>query len=172
MGGLDVRAQTTSICIINGTGEICYEGTCPTLTKAVRHELATFRRSRFEGVFLEAGPRLHLARGLKSLGYPVQLYETRKLSKFLRARRAKTDAGDANGIAEAGRIGASIVPKVYLKDLENHCLQARLCIRRHLIKQRVAAGIPDWQAPGAVRSRLSPTMAKGQLRRVLQSEIR
>jgi transposase len=79
-----------------------------------------------------------LARGLRSLGYEVDLYEQRQLSKFLRVRRNKTDAGDAFGIAEAGRVGAT-VSKVYLKSLECQLLQSRLTIRRHLIRQRVAA---------------------------------
>ena len=33
----------------------------------------------------------------RGLGYPVELYETRQLSKFLRVRRNKIDAGDAKG---------------------------------------------------------------------------
>jgi len=79
-----------------------------------------------------------LARGLRSLGYEVDLYEQRQLSKFLRVRRNKTDAGDAFGIAEAGRVGAT-VSKVYLKNLECQLLQSRLTIRRHLVRQRVSA---------------------------------
>jgi transposase len=80
-----------------------------------------------------------LARGLRSLGYSIQIYEARQLSKFLKARRNKTDAGDASGIAEASRIGASMISKVYLKTLEGQSLQSRLAIRRHLIRERVAA---------------------------------
>jgi transposase len=82
---------------------------------------------------------MHVARGLRNYGYPVELYETRQLSKFLRARRNKTDAGDARGIAEAGRISASLVSKVYLKSLDSQALQSRLTIRRHLVRQRIAA---------------------------------
>lgn len=137
--GVDLGVETASVCVINDAGEVLHEGVCPSVTRNVRHELSTFRRSRFASVALEAGTSTHVARGLRNLGYPVELYETRQLSKFLRVRRNKTDAGDAKGIAEAGRISASLVSKVYLKSLDSQSLQSRLAIRRHLIRQRVAA---------------------------------
>lgn len=170
--GLDVGVETTSVCIIDGSGEVLCESTCPTVTGAVRHELAVFRRTRFAGVILEAGLGTHLARGLRSLGYPVEIYEARKLSKFLRARRNKTDAGDASGIAEAGRIGTSIVSRVYLKDLDSQCLQSRLTIRRHLIQQRVSTLIFIGRLVELFGGRLPRSKIKGQLKRNVQAEIR
>jgi transposase len=137
--GIDVGVETASVCIIDDAADVLHEGICPSRTDMVRHELACFRRMRFESVGLEAGTGPHVARGLRSLGYPVELYETRQLSKFLRVRRNKTDAGDARGIAEAGRIGASLVSKVYLKSLDSQAMQSRLALRRHLVRQRVAA---------------------------------
>jgi transposase len=137
--GIDLGVETASVCIIDDAGSVLHESVCPSFTKNVRHELAIFRRSRFASVALEAGTGIHVARGLRNLGYPVELYESRQLSKFLRVRRNKTDAGDAKGIAEAGRISASLVSKVYLKSLDSQFLQSRLAIRRHLIRQRVAA---------------------------------
>lgn len=137
--GVDLGVETASVCIINSAGDILHEGVCPGFTESVRHEFGNFRRTRFASVALEAGVGAHVARGLRSLGYPVELYEARQLSKFLRVRRNKTDAGDAWGIAEASRISASTVSKVHLKSLESQSLQSRLAIRRHLIGQRVAA---------------------------------
>ncbi len=137
--GVDLGVETASVCIIDDAGNILHEGVCPSAAEKVRHELGNYRRTRFASVAIEAGVGTHVARGLRSRGYPVELYEARQLSKFLRVRRNKTDAGDARGIAEAGRIGASIVSKVYLKSLESQALQSRLAIRRHLIGQRVAA---------------------------------
>jgi transposase len=89
-------------------------------------------------VGLEAACSFNVARGLQSLGYSVDLYETRRLSKFLRVRRNKTDAGDAFGIAEAGRLGGQTLSKVFLKSFECQALQSRLAIRAHIITQRVA----------------------------------
>ena len=101
--GLDVGVETTSVCIIDSAGEVLRDCACPTATRDVRHELATFRRSRFASVGPEASSGTHLARGFRSLGYTMEPFETRKLSKFLRVRTKKTDAGDANGIAEVER---------------------------------------------------------------------
>jgi transposase len=107
--------------------------------KSVHREIRWLKRRRSARVGLEAANAVSLARGLRRLGYSVDLYETRQLSKFLAVRRNKTDAGDANGIAEAGRLGASLVSKVHLKSLECQTLQSRLMIRRHLIRQRAAS---------------------------------
>ena len=137
--GIDLGVETANVCIIDHAGDVLHEGACPSRTEDLRQILAGFRRTRFESIALEAGAGTHVARGLRSLGYPVELYETRQLSKFLRVRRNKTDAGDAKGIAEAGRISASLVSKVYLKSLDSQAMQSRLAIRRHLIRQRVAA---------------------------------
>jgi transposase len=137
--GLDVGVETTSICVIDDAGGVLQATTCPTKLEAIHHEIRWLRRRRFARVGLESSTGMSIARGLRSRGYSVDLYETRQLGKFLSVRRNKTDAGDAAGIADAGRIGATAVSKVHLKSLECQSLQSRLAIRRHLIRQRVAA---------------------------------
>lgn len=137
--GLDIGVETTSICVIDGFGEILKETTCSSQLASVHRELSFLKRRRNAKILLEACTGLHLARGLRNLGYSVELYEARALSKFLRVRRNKTDAGDAIGIAEAGRFGAATVSRVHLKSMEAQCLQARLTIRRRLVRHRVAA---------------------------------
>lgn len=136
--GLDVSVETTTICVVDDAGKVLHEGCCPTTAKSVHRELSFLRRRRHALVCLEAATGMNLARGLRSLGYSVELYEARQLSKFLRIRRNKTDAGDAGGIADAGRLGAATVSRVHLKSLECQALQSRLAIRRHSIRQRVA----------------------------------
>lgn len=169
--GLDVGVESTSLCVINAQGEILRECSCASATRAVRHELAAFRRPRFASVIVEAGTGTHLARGLKRLGYPVELYEARALSRFLRSRRNKTDAGDANGIAEAGRIGASMVSKVYLKDFDIECLQTQLTIRRALIRQRVATKGLLGRLFDQFGGRLRSSKAKGGVKNAVQKGI-
>lgn len=137
--GIDCGVETASLCVIDDAGEIVHQGVCACSPAHVSEQLGQFRRTRLQSVALESGTGTHVARGLRSLGFPVELYEARQLSKFLRIRRNKTDAGDAKGIAEAGRISASLVSRVYLKSLESQALQSRLAIRRHLIHQRIAA---------------------------------
>ena len=170
--GIDAGVETASVCIIDESGTVLHDGVCPTLTRDVRHELTTFRRNRFASVALEAGIGSHLARGLRSLGYPIELYEARQLSKFLRVRRNKTDAGDAQGIAEAGRISASLVSKVYLKSLECQFLQSRLAIRRHLVRQRVAAASMLARQIELFGGRLRCGAERNVLRPAIDAEIR
>jgi Transposase and inactivated derivatives len=170
--GLDVGVETTSVCIIDESGEVLRESRCPSVTKAVRHELASFRRSCFASVILEAGLGMHLARTLRSLGYPVELYETRKLSKFLSIRRNKTDAGDASGIAEAGRVGTPLVSRVYLKDLDSQCLQTRLTMRRQLVRQRLSIKNMIGRVIEQFGGRLTSSRAASELKRSVQIEIK
>jgi len=136
--GLDVGVETTSLCVVDAAGTPLHECVCRTDLKEVVSQLRFLRRRRRARVGIEAGSGIALARGLRNLGYSVDIYETRQLSKFLRVRRNKTDATDARGIAEAGRIGA-FISKVYLKDIECQTLQSWLTIRRHIIRQRVSA---------------------------------
>ena len=138
--GLDIGLVTTRLCIIDETGETVHEADCASDVASVRKELSLFRRRRKSlRIGMEAGLGVHLARGLKDLGYDVDIYEARQLSKFLRLRRNKTDAGDANGIAQAGRLAAPMVAKVHLKSVAAQTLATRLALRRHLVRSRTAA---------------------------------
>jgi transposase len=170
--GLDVGVETTRVCVINDRGEVLHESTCPTTLGSVHERISWLRRRRHAKVSLEAGTGAALARGLRSRGYSVDLYETRQLSKFLRARRNKTDAGDAIGIAEAGRIGATIVSKVHLKNLECQFLQSRLVMRRHLIRQRVATTNLLCRQLELFGGRIPGATTTGQFRAELENQLR
>ena len=98
--GLDVGVETTSICVIDAGGVVLHETVCPTNAKYVHREIVSLGCRRSGTVGLESGTGIGLARDLRNLGYTVEIYEARQLSKFLRVRRNKTDAGDALGIPE------------------------------------------------------------------------
>jgi transposase len=170
--GLDVGVETTSVCVIDDAGEVLHEAVCPSTLKSVHEEINWLKRRRSARVGLEAGTGVCLARGLRTLGYSVDIYEARQLSKFLRARRNKTDAGDANGIAEAGRVGTSLVSKVYLKNLECQSLQTRLTIRRHLIRERVAAVHLLCRQIELYGGRIKPSTRAQRLREVAEPEMK
>ena len=170
--GLDVGVETTRLCVLNDSGEVLQEASCPTCLESVHGELKWLRRRRFARVGIEAGTGTTLARGLRSLGYPVDMYETRQLSKFLRARRNKTDAGDANGIADAGRIGASMVSKVHLKSLDCQALLTRLIVRKHLIRERVGAANLLCRQLELYGGRISKCPRSKRLRIHVDAEIR
>jgi transposase len=170
--GLDVGVETTSLCVIDSAGQVMQEAICPTTLQAIHREIRWLRRRRHARVGLEASGTSALARGLRTLGYSIDLYETRTLSKFLRVRRNKTDAGDAIGIAEAGRIGASLVSKVYLKSLECQSLQSRLVIRRRLIRERVSASHLLRRQFESYGVRLRKPAKSAHLRAEVESHIR
>jgi len=170
--GLDVGVETTRLCVLNDSGEVLQEASCPSCLESVHHELKWLRRRRFARVGIEAGTGTTLARGLRSLGYTVEMYETRQLSKFLRARRNKTDAGDASGIAEAGRIGTSIVSRVHLKSLDCQALLTRLIVRKHLIRERVGAANLLCRQLELYGGRVSKCPRSKQIRIHVEAEIR
>lgn len=170
--GLDVGVETTSVCVIDDAGEILHEATCHTDVKSVHRELAFLKRRRSARVGLETGIGTHLARGLRTLGYSVDVYETRQLSKFLRVRRNKTDAGDASGIAEAGRLGASTVSRVHLKDLECQSLQSRLAIRRSLVGLRVCIVNTLGRHLEQFGGRIGSCTKPGRLREMVEPELK
>ncbi len=170
--GLDVGAETTSVCVIDDRGAIIHQAVCPTDIRSVHREIVFLKRRRSARVGIETGNGMHLARGLRSLGYTVDIYEARQLSKFLRATRNKTDAGDANGIAEAGRIGATRVSKVHLKSLECQSLSSRLAIRQHLIRTRVRAATLLYRQIELFGGRIRSRAASGLLRQRAEAEIK
>jgi len=137
--GLDVGVETTSICVIDDFGSAVHQATCATNVKSIHREIVFLKRRKAARVGLESGSAMCLARGLRTLGYAVDIYETRQLSAFLRIQRVKTDANDAFGIAQAGRLGAPLVSKVHLKSFECQALTARLRIRKHLVRARFRA---------------------------------
>src|SRR3954452_14577364 len=122
--GLDVGVESTSICVLDDRGEVLQQGVCDTSIESIARELGWLKRRRHARIGIETNGAT-IARGLRNRGYAVDLYETRQLSKFLNARRNKTDAGDAFGIAEAGRVGVPLVSKIHLKSLDCQWVQSR-----------------------------------------------
>jgi len=170
--GLDVGVETTSVCIIDENGEVVHKAVCSTAVKSLHRELVFLKRRKWATVAMESGGGTSLARGLQALGYTIILYETRQLSGFLKVRRIKTDAGDAFGIAEVGRVGARLVSRVHLKSLECQSLGARLRIRRHIIISRVKAVNLLCRQLEHFGGRVTKSTRSPLLRERVESEIR
>ena len=135
--GLDTGVLATSVCIIDNDGCIIAEEKCRSETKAVKDILSRWPLGLIEAITIEAGVGTHIVRELRELGFPVQVVEVRKSSKFLTIRRQKTDANDANGLAELGRIGRSIGSGVFVKPLECQNIRTQLNARNCLVRLRV-----------------------------------
>jgi transposase len=137
--GLDVGAELTSVSVLTRSGEILHEQRCGSSYSEVRGALRGFGPRRTETVAIEAGSfSMDLCRTLRAAGYPVRILETRTTSKFLAYNRNKTDSNDARGLAEAARLGRTLVPEVRLKTIQCQTLRSRLVLRHRMTQQRVS----------------------------------
>lgn len=170
--GLDVAADTTRVCVVNETGSVLHQETVPTSASAVAMILTNYAASDIKLIGIEAGGfGTHLTRKLRALDYPVAVYEARKVSKFLKIRRHKTDTNDARGIADVARLGTDIVSTVHIKSLEFQQLRSTLAMRHRLILQRMSG-------EGFIRSllrlhggRLKQIRSTRELRPFVEAEI-
>ncbi|HEY5712618.1 MAG TPA: IS110 family transposase [Allosphingosinicella sp.] len=145
--GLDVGEERTSICVLDEAGEPLHESSCQTTAEDIEQSLSAYSLEQIELVALEAGSVTHLVRKLRLRGYPVDIFEARKASKFLAIRRSKTDASDARGLADLARLGRSTISRVHLATVEFQQLRSELMLRQQLIRVRVAIEL-------GIRSRL------------------
>lgn len=163
--GLDLGETRSSVCVVDGSGGLVHEEDCQTSLEDILCALAPFPLERLAMIAVEAGSATHLIRKLRSLGYPVAIFEARKASKFLAIRRSKTDASDARGLADLGRLGTSTVSQVHLKSVDFQQLRSELVLRHKLVRIRVAM-------ESSIRShlllyglRLKSTVALGGIKR-------
>src|SRR5262252_3172710 len=103
--GLDVSLESSSVCIVEATGEIVKEA------KVESHSDALLKFFKAFGlpltvVGLEAGPLSQwLYAGLTKAGFVTSLMETRHVNAALSATTVKTDRRDARGISQLLRMG-------------------------------------------------------------------
>lgn len=137
--GLDVGADQTTVCAIDGRDEVIFEQLVPTRAKEL-HQLIKPLKRRIVMIALESGSYgMHLARSLRKLGYTVAMFDCRQVSKFLSIRQNKTDKNDARGIAEIARLGGDTLSEVRVKSLECQRLRSTLATRQRLLRIRMAA---------------------------------
>lgn len=103
--GIDVSLETSSVCIVDASGNIVREGK---VASEPADLIAWFRGFPFAlaRVGLEAGPLSQwLYAGLKEAGFAVELLETRHVRAAFKTMPVKTDRKDARGIAQLMRLG-------------------------------------------------------------------
>lgn len=135
--GLDTRVSETAVCLIDEFGEILFEGKRETNADQIKDILRPFGVEAVQRITIEAGVGTHMVRNLQRQGFPVYVTEVRKSAKFLAIRRQKTDANDARGLAELGRIGRTIGSEVFVKPLDCQNLRSLLNVRKSLVQQRM-----------------------------------
>src|ERR1700744_1076963 len=103
--GIDVSLECSSVCIVDGSGNIVREAKVANEPEAL---IAWFHSSgfAFERIGLEAGPLSQwLFAAMKAAGFAVELLETRHVRRAFEAMPVKSDRNDARGIAQLMRLG-------------------------------------------------------------------
>lgn len=126
--GLDVSQKATSVCVVDETGRKIWTGKCLSTPEAI----ATTVRERapcVERVGLETGPLCvwHF-QGLKAMGLPIVCIDARHAKAALAMQVNKTDANDAEGLAQIMRTGwfREVHVKSYAAQLHRSVLSSRL----------------------------------------------
>jgi transposase len=132
---LDVSLRFVSICVVDDTGQVCFEAKVP----ADVHRIATCLRKFSDQVKIvgfEAGALTqYLTYGLQAAGFEVVCLEARQVNAALAAMRNKTDTNDARGIAQILRTGW--YSRVHVKSLESHQIRALLASCKAILKKCV-----------------------------------
>ncbi len=129
--GIDVSLETSSVCIVDGSGAVLRELKAESEPDALAAAL-TGTGLTFARVGLEAGPMSQwLHAGMAAAGLPVVLLETRRLRAATRTMPVKTDRTDARAIAQMVRTGW--FRAVHVKSELSQELRALLTARKLLV---------------------------------------
>jgi transposase len=132
--GLDASKKTTSVCVMDGDGNVIQEGTVETDPAAIVGYLRG-ERWRYRRIGLEStGFAPWLYEGLAKAGLPIICIEARHAHGVLKARLNKTDRNDARGIADLMRVG--IYKAVHVKTRESQQAKLLLTTRRMLKRKQ------------------------------------
>jgi transposase len=130
--GMDVSLKETSICVVDGKGEIVSEGTVISEPSAI----AAFIKSKGKEavrIGLETGPTTTwLWHALRALGLPVICIDARHAKAALSLQINKSDRNDAVGLARIMQCGW--YKEVQVKSVACHEVRAVLNSRALLVK--------------------------------------
>jgi transposase len=128
--GLDVSIKETSVCIVDGTGQVVREIKVATEPETILAVLVD-EALTIERIGLEAGPLSQwLYSELAEAGLPVICVETRHMKAALSAQVNKSDRNDARGIAHMMRVG--LYRPVHVKTLASQKRRMLLTSRKLL----------------------------------------
>ena len=130
--GLDVSLKETSICVVDGHGEIVCEGTVLSEPAAIAEFIRT-RAPHVKRIGLETGPTsTWLWHELRALCLPVICIDARHAKAALSMQINKSDRNDAVGLARIMQAGW--YKEVQVKSLSCHEVRAALNSRALLVK--------------------------------------
>jgi transposase len=130
--GMDVSLKETSICVVDGKGEIVSEGTVISEPEAIAKYIKT-KAASAKRIGLETGPTTTwLWHELRALGLPVICIDARHAKAALSMQINKSDRNDAVGLARIMQCGW--YKEVQVKRLSCHEVRAVLNSRALLVK--------------------------------------
>lgn len=134
--GLDVSMEETAVWVLDSGGGSVFRGSVASTPSAIAGLLRR-KAPGLERVVLEAGPlsTWHWHE-LKALGVPIVCVDARHAKAALSMRVNKTDANDAEGLAQLARNGW--YREVRVKSLASHGDRSLLAARAQLLKTRRA----------------------------------
>lgn len=132
--GLDVSLKEISICVVDADGKIVARGVCPADPDGVAGWFRNRSLSPNRIVHESGQLSIWLQRGMASLGLPAICIDARKAHKALSARLNKSDASDAEGLAQLARIGW--YTPVHIRSGEADHLRSLVGARERLIRLR------------------------------------
>lgn len=132
--GLDVSLKEISICVVDQDGAVFARGSSPADALAV----AGWFRNRSlqpEKIVHESGQlSIWLQRGMAEIGLPATCIDARKAYKSLSARLNKSDAADAEGLAQLAR--TNWFTPVHVRSEDADRLRSLIGARERLIRLR------------------------------------
>jgi len=130
--GMDVSLKETSICVVDGKGEIVSEGTVISEPAAIASFIKAKARNAVR-IGLETGPTTTwLWHELRALGLPVICIDARHAKAALSMQINKSDRNDAVGLARIMQCGW--YKEVQVKSVACHEVRAVLNSRAQLVK--------------------------------------
>ena len=133
-GALDVSLKETSVCILDESGAVVFEGRCPSHPTLLAQLIAA-KAPRVARVGLETGPTsIWLYHQLVAAGLPVVCLDARQARAALSVRPTKTDRTDARGLADMVRMGW--YREVQVKSMAAQEQRALLITRHRLVAMR------------------------------------
>jgi transposase len=132
--GLDVSQKETAVCVIDGNGEIVFEGKAPSEPGALAKVIHK-RAPRAVRIGFETGAMASwLWHELKRIDLPVVCIDARHAHAALSVRINKSDPNDARGLAELMRMGW--YREVRVKSAESQLVRSLLVARARLVAIR------------------------------------